>query len=94
MGYILPIVPYQSLAYANRIDYRNENMRSISSVKSRLPVLALSLKPQFSDVPMSHTHVYSRPDATTEYRKNSFQKMKQVNVSHITGKGYVIDCYV
>lgn len=95
MGYILPVNPYQSIAYANRIDYRNDNMRSIAAVKGTLPVFALTLQARMAEhPPMPQINMYPRPDVFAEYRKNTFQPIKWDNMSYITGKGYMIDRYV
>ena len=95
MGYILPINPYQYVQYSNRIQFREENLKDFTPVKGTLPVFALALKTRLGgQTPMYQTKQNPRLDINAEYRKSTFDIVKRMNVSRITGKGRIIDEYV
>ena len=91
MGYILPINPYQYMQYSSRIQFREENLKDFAPVKGTLPVFALTLKARMD----GHPPVFEvKRNPHSEYSKSTFEILKRVKTSHITGNGKIIDEYV
>jgi len=96
MGYILPIIPYQYMQYTNRIQYREENLKDFGPVKETQPTFALALRARMESFALYQSERDTRNGDYSKYKELPLYDLKQkrVTLSHITGKGRVIDEYV
>ena len=86
MGYILPITPFHSIQYSNRIDFERENRQAIKSLIGNERIAPLSSLSSYTDYQqLLETKKQHQPISLEEQKKFT---------SSITGIGVFIDVYV
>ena len=86
MGYILPITPFQSIQYSNRIEFERENRKDIKSLVGNERIAPLSSLSSYTDYQqLLQTKKQHQPITIEEQKKLT---------SSITGIGLLIDVYM
>ncbi|WP_019240542.1 MULTISPECIES: hypothetical protein [Bacillus] len=93
MGYIPPVIPFESIQYGNRVSYSDERLASYQNVKGIQPLFAAILHVK------SEENGYNNPSKQKPaYIEKKENKKRNVTIEqpfisapHITGKGVLID---
>ncbi len=86
MGYILPITPFHSIQYSNRIEFERENRQAIKSLIGNERIAPLSSLSSYTDYQQLLQSKKQHQSVTIEEQKKL--------TSSITGIGLLIDVYV
>ena len=89
MGYLLPIIPFHSIQYSNRIDFKRENRQSIKSLARRGEVSPLSMQTYNNEPFVQLSPCTWRQEDVREKMEEHKKVIRGMN-----GMGLFIDVYV